>query len=334
MKKVLVLTHGKDDCAPMVMDHIQKMSGECIRFNTEEFHKTVKVTLDLGKSGEMTGRYYFPEKIVDFEDIGVVWNRRVHEPDVGNEFNDSELKNWALEESKWAMNISFTLIQAPIVNPWEVNERLKFNKWLQMKRAAELGLEIPESRLTDNLADIQTFWEQTKHQMIFKKIRKGLFQMKNGKTLLVHTNKIPNGAITANNIQRMRFCPMFFQKHISKKYDIRSIVVGEKVFSVGIHSQNTPEGIVDYRTAAVLGKLHEMKHEQIDLGFKTNKALVAYTKSFGLSFGAIDLILTSDDRLIFLEDNPNGQWAWLEHKTGAPISKAFAEHLLSLIDKK
>lgn len=333
MKEVLVLTHGRDDCAPMVINHIKKMGGECTRFNTEEFQKTVKITLDLSKSGELMGRYYFPEKIVDFEDIGVVWNRRVHEPDAGNEFDDLELKNWALEESKWTMNISFTLIQAPIVNPWEINERLKFNKWLQMKRATELGLEIPDSRLTNNLADIRTFWEQTDRQMIFKKIRKGLFQMDDGKTLLVHTNKIPEEALTDNNIQRMRFCPMFFQHHIPKKYDIRSIVVGEKVFSVAIHSQNTPEGIVDYRTAAVFGKLHEMKHEQIDLGSTINQTLINYTKSFGLSFGAIDLILTPDDHLIFLEDNPNGQWAWLEHKTSAPISKAFAEHLLFLINK-
>jgi hypothetical protein len=56
------------------------------------------------------------------------------------------------------MNISFTLIQAPIVNPWEINERLKFNKWLQMKRAVELGLEIPDSRLTNNLADRVTMY--------------------------------------------------------------------------------------------------------------------------------------------------------------------------------
>lgn len=61
-----------------------------------------------------------------------------------------------------------------------------------------------------------------------------------------------------------------------------------------------------------------------------NTKLVDYVRSFGLSFGVIDSIITPDDEFIFLEINPNGQWAWLEHKTGLNISQAFAERLANL----
>ncbi|MBI2628073.1 MAG: hypothetical protein HYW71_01390 [Candidatus Niyogibacteria bacterium] len=120
---------------------------------------------------------------------------------------------------------------------------------------------------------------------------------------------------------------MFFQQHIPKKYDVRSVVVGEKVFSIAINSQHLSEGVVDYRKAAVLGKLEQIKHEFIDLGKIINKMLIQFTRSFGLVFGVIDLIVTPDDRIVFLEDNPNGQWGWLEQKTRAPVSLAFAEYL-------
>lgn len=332
MSVILVLTHAKDDCASMVIKHFKDRGIKYVRFNTEEFHQKVKFTIDLDTSGNFVGCYHFPDFNLYFEDIGVVWNRRVHQPNIGNELdNNPDLKEWMLDETTWGLNNSFTLIQAPMVNPWENNERLKFNKWIQMKRAAEIGFEIPLSCMTNNLDTIRHFWEETNHEMIFKKIRKGFSIMKDGRRLLVHTSKISETKFNEETLNRMRFCPMFLQQHIPKKYDLRSIVVGEKVFTIAIHSQNVPEGIIDYRTAMVLGKHNEIKHEQIDLGDKVNRKLVAYTKSFGLAFSAIDLILTPDERLVFLEDNPNGQWGWLENITKAPISKAFAEYLIFLM---
>jgi len=285
----------------------------------------------LDKTGHFQGKYIFPDRILPFEEIGAVWNRRVHEPDLGSELDsDPELKNWMKEETIWALNISFMMFNCPVVNPWEINERLRFNKIVQMQRAASLGIEIPSTCITNELNEIESFWNETRKEMIFKKIRRALFHFSDGRKMLVHTSKIPPEKFTPENLQRMRFCPMFFQAHISKKYDVRSVVVGEKVFSTAIHSQSVPEGKTDYRTAAVLGKLMEMKHEAIDLGEDVNKKLAAYTKSFGLSFSVIDLILTPDDGLVFLEDNPNGQWAWLEHITGAPISLAFSDYLVRL----
>lgn len=53
----------------------------------------------------------------------------------------------------------------------------------------------------------------------------------------------------------------------------------------------------------------------------------ALTKELGLCFGAIDLIEKANNEFIFLEINPNGQWAWVEALTGLPISKTIAEHL-------
>ena len=40
----------------------------------------------------------------------------------------------------------------------------------------------------------------------------------------------------------------------------------------------------------------------------------------GLTFGAIDLILTPDGEYVFLEVNINGQWAYLEDMLALPIS--------------
>jgi glutathione synthase/RimK-type ligase-like ATP-grasp enzyme len=35
-------------------------------------------------------------------------------------------------------------------------------------------------------------------------------------------------------------------------------------------------------------------------------------KKLGLEFGALDLIVTPDNEYVFVEINPNGQWAWIQ----------------------
>jgi len=49
----------------------------------------------------------------------------------------------------------------------------------------------------------------------------------------------------------------------------------------------------------------------------------------GLRFGAIDIIVTPDDRYVFLEINPNGQWLWIEEETGLPIRDAICTELMN-----
>src|SRR4029453_19406378 len=46
-----------------------------------------------------------------------------------------------------------------------------------------------------------------------------------------------------------------------------------------------------------------------------------------LRFGAIDLIETPEGEHVFLENNPNGQWYWVEMMTGQPMARAMADLL-------
>lgn len=333
-KVVLALTHERDDAADLVLAPLRERGARCVRFNTEYFHSQVQYAIDIEKNGKFSGKFIFPDCTVPFEDIGVVWNRRVHEPAPHPDLSErSDLQAWTHEETTWAMRGVFTLFDCPVVNPWEVNERLKFNKMFQMRKAAEVGLEIPLSIITDIPDEIRNFWQRAEREVIFKKIRRGLFEMNNGERLLVQTNRIPPESQTDETINRMRFAPVFLEQHIPKKYDVRSIIVGDRVFSFAIHSQEIPEGRVDYRKAAILKGIGQMPHEIIDLGDEVNQKLLKFCRSFNLTFSAIDLIITPDDRVVFLEDNPNGQWAWLQHITKAPIGSAIADVLIEKRDE-
>jgi D-alanine-D-alanine ligase-like ATP-grasp enzyme len=48
-----------------------------------------------------------------------------------------------------------------------------------------------------------------------------------------------------------------------------------------------------------------------------------------LRYAAADFAVDGEGRWWFPEVNPNGQWLWLEHAAGVPISKAVADALSS-----
>jgi glutathione synthase/RimK-type ligase-like ATP-grasp enzyme len=55
--------------------------------------------------------------------------------------------------------------------------------------------------------------------------------------------------------------------------------------------------------------------------------------ALNLSYGAFDLILTPDDKYIFLEINPSGQYGWIETLTGMPITSAICDLLQTRTSK-
>ncbi len=59
------------------------------------------------------------------------------------------------------------------------------------------------------------------------------------------------------------------------------------------------------------------------------KRCVDLVAQCGLTYGAIDLILTPDGRYVFLELNSAGEYGWIEEMSGLPISEAIADFLMA-----
>jgi len=93
--------------------------------------------------------------------------------------------------------------------------------------------------------------------------------------------------------EAVSLCPVVLQAYVPKRLELRVTVVGQQAFAAEIHSQATHRTRVDWRR-----------------------------------YGTIDLILTPDDRYVFLELNSAGEYGWIEDLTGLPISDAIAGFLL------
>jgi len=114
--------------------------------------------------------------------------------------------------------------------------------------------------------------------------------------------------------------PSIFQEYIEKDYELRITVVGERVFSAKVESQHNEKTKIDWRK-------EKLKFTEYKLPDAISKKCVLLLKTLDLNFGAIDLIKTKSGEYIFLEINPNGQWAWIEFDTKLEISEAIISFL-------
>ncbi len=100
-----------------------------------------------------------------------------------------------------------------------------------------------------------------------------------------------------------------------------------KYFHTALFSQEHTISQVDWR-AWDLEEKFDLKHEKVDIPDHISSKCIAITKFFNLNFSAIDMIFTDDGNYVFLELNPNGQWAWLEEKVGHPLRDSIIDFLL------
>ena len=93
---------------------------------------------------------------------------------------------------------------------------------------------------------------------------------------------------------------------------------------MGIGSQASPDSEVDWRR----GDVDRLDHWIEELPGEVARQCIELVADYGLLFGAIDLARRADGKYVFFELNPNGQWAWLEHRTGLPLRARLADLLL------
>lgn len=324
-KQILVLTHKEDGTADLVIKKILDKGGNCIRFNTEDYPE--KVTLTMQLSGHrLNGHLVFEDSALSLEDIGVVWYRRPHKPSVAV-LSDIVARNWAEEESHYALKCLWTLLENRFwVNPILSCEKIQFNKWHQMIIASKLGFHTPASLLSNCHDDAIKFCKSINGDLAIKVI-KNVAVRYDKKTLLMHTRRIKPEQFELASSSTIKCSPVFLQKYIEKKLELRITVVENKIFACEIHSQEDKRTSEDWRKHIFLKK--ELPHIACKLPRNIEKKCISLIKDLGLYFGAIDMILTPDNKYVFLEVNPNGQWGWIEELTGMPISSGVADLLMS-----
>lgn len=135
----------------------------------------------------------------------------------------------------------------------------------------------------------------------------------------------PSGVLHTTVVPAERWCDPsisatahLVQATQPKIVDVRVTVVGRTLFAAEIHSGGALDWRRDHR---------RLSYRRCEVPDEIAEGVLALMGRLGLVFAALDFVVNRDGSWVFLEINPNGQWAWIERQTGQPISRALASIL-------
>ncbi len=257
------------------------------------------------------------------KNIGVVWHRRFmgelnryryqSEPwseqlttEVRTEIKDlSEYLSTVFQEKTWLM-------------PFQA---IKVNKLTMLRLAHVCGLQIPQSKVINNKADLQRFFESCGNGLISKPISDSRkTYLYNGDTYLILTNEITQERIDQLPAQ---FFPSLFQEKIQVDFEIRVFYLDGQLYPTAF--------IIDTATKSVDKKMDVSATHMVpyQLPAEVEENIRQFMQKAALNTGCLDIIKDTNDQYVFIEVNPVGQYLAESEKCNYKLDKVIAEWLIT-----
>lgn len=310
--EVLIISNKHDYSTDNVTHALRKYDCTYLRLNRDQFEE-MKLNLDpiTPKLYGETPKYKF---VIDEDKLKSIYFRAPtflrdnYQPYLGP---SSQLarSQWAafvramsvFENVKW-LNKPKNTYQAEI-------------KPFQLKKANEIGFEIPETIITN---DSGFNYKKLKYNNVILKSLDTVLLKLDSKEGFVYTNTVNRNELNREDLSK---APVILQQPLIPKIDIRVTVIEDNVYAVSIKKDGN--GIdKDWRL-----EKYDVQYESIKLPSDLERKCIKLLKKLGLNFGAIDLAYYNN-KYYFIEINPTGEWSWLLGHVDYPIDKNIAEVLI------
>ena len=329
MSSILILAPNNDVHADAVLKALEKRNASVVRIDTEELHVSSNNLNFHIHNNCSCGYINYKDRKINFNDISAVYCRDFVFEDCAKDAPiDIQLK---FCESKSAYTGFFRSLEGCywMNAPWY--DEMADNKPYQSFAAQRCGLNIPDTLISNKKDEFLSFYQQCNRQVIIKQLSEYCLiddsedkechkTDYDPKVYGFYTKKVEEEHLQL--LHEVSETPCLFQKLIDKKYDIRTTVVKDQLFSARIDSQTKESSKIDFR--------HELRlpTEPYSLPADIEKKLLCLLRKWNLEFAACDFVVDQNDDIIFIEANVEGNWLWLEHDLGLPISDAIAKTLI------
>jgi hypothetical protein len=344
---ILIIGTADDEHIRYVTDRLNKRGSAYVQFDPRHYPASAELTVEYDRAGGSRGSLTLPGKHLELSDVRAAWHRARVRPIAAS--NVREDQSWWVAEScvrflsqvyecldcLWIPArpasqreaVRWSDSDAPPCDAWltlpaRAHVPSPENKLHQLSVAGRIGLAVPRTLVTNSPERFLDFYEGCGGELISKRAVE-LVPRVGGEITRPFTVSVERR--DAANHQAVRHGPVIFQEKVPKRLELRVTVVGTRVFAAEIRSQDSQRQQTDWRHHPEYGQ--SRYYAVHTLPADVERQCVDVVKALNLTFGALDLILTPDDKYVFLEVNSNGQWAYIESMLGLPISDAIAELL-------
>lgn len=310
--RVLVLTAPVDPTADYVIQHLSTAGVSVARVDSADFpvRLTVSATIKRGDPWAVT------LNDIDLDDVTAIYYRRPGRFVFSSEIPDLYL-SWCEGQARYGFWGVVESLPARWVNHPRAVASAEY-KPRQLAWANTCGLAIPPTLVSNDPDEVASFAESVGGDIVTKPLYARMPRDEHGRLMgLTYTATVPRQRWRDESI---RTTAHLFQQRLPSAWHIRLTVVGEHMFATEIHQ---PEGAhLDWRHDR--DAVSDLRPCPVPP--EICRGVTALLRHAGLLYGALDFIVTPSGEWIFLELNPNGQWAWIK-PTRHLITTAIADLL-------
>ena len=301
---VLIISEETDNSTWEVIKWLIFQEKKFYRINDSD--KIRIENISLSSSGELDYTLIVNNNdVIKFSEISSVWYRRgalilnYNLPDFELPFLNNVNFILSQESNSFVIFLHYTLkIYKTGIGFFFDNFT---NKLMNLKIASDCGLKIPKTLLCDNKKALIDFSLNTTELIT-----------KSGDTTFAFNSEaqwyhLSTSLFTKEDIINIScdFFPTLFQEKLNKKYEIRTFYLKGKCFSMAIFSQNDEQTKIDFRN---YNKAKPNRTVPYQLPIKIEKAIKKFMQNINMNTGSVDIVYTVDNKYVFLEVNPVGQF--------------------------
>ncbi|MFC4312784.1 MvdC/MvdD family ATP grasp protein [Steroidobacter flavus] len=319
---ILIVSVADDPAAQAVERRLRSRGVNVTLFDTGRFPSEARITVSY-RDGLPRYVIRLDGQVLRFDEVTSIWFRRPNRYSAHPSIVDEEVRSVVEQDCGEFLTALWDSMSCLMVPGSPSNMRIAQRKPTHMARAKALGFEIAPTLFTNDPQEFLDVYRAQEGRLIHKITGSLALRARMGTEFSRLTCGVTRRDVM--HAQSVSLAPIVFQAYVPKRLELRVTVVGDRVFAAEIHSQQSNRSHFDWRRYDLGGtthKPHELPREIAD-------RCVQLVAQFGLAYGTIDLILTPDERYVFLELNSAGEYGWIEQVTGLPISDAIADLLMS-----
>lgn len=319
--RVLILTSAGDLHSYAVAEAIRRKGGAPLLWHTTDFPSRTVETLsfDGASSSLHVDGVGFD---LSSTPVHTVWRRRPAHSVDNSGLHPGDREFAQLECAIFRRSL-FPVIfpEAFWVNPPDAAVSAG-RKIVQYKLASDVGLKQPATVFTNDPRKIRELMARHGGRLVYKTFQSAAWQS-GAERAFAYSTLLTENDLVEDDL--LRAVPGIYQALVPKDHELRVTVMGNHIFAFKILSQEpgSESGALDWRKSGA-----SLRIEPAELLPSVKANCLTLMQRLGLVFGCMDLIVTPEGELVFLEVNEMGQFLFLEEKTGMPLLDAMAELLL------
>lgn len=308
---LLIITNADDFSVDYLIVKLIEKKLHYTRINSEQL-TLIKANFEINNEQISQEINFSDNKKLKLDEVRSIWYRRALNPKFNNDLSIHQKFFIEGESRNFWNGIIFRNDIKWVNSPKQIFEAE--NKLIQLKTAKSLGLSIPRTLISNSSEKLREFASE-QNSVICKPIYHGRY-IDDLNQYAIYTRRVESEELKDDS--EIEICQVFLQEEIKRIADLRVTFIGEKVFAVRIKSDD--KNLIDWRKPDT-----RINYEKVEIPSCIYSKCKRMLEHWNLYYAAFDFIESEDEKWIFLEINPTGEWAWLENILDIPMREAFIE---------